>query len=131
MTRVQIALRFFLPRGKLISINTKSFSFSLRRLCLGTKAELIDFDHCENIFSQFRNSYQVHRHLTQTSMRIYSENWNGACAEVVGVRVEVFRRYQRKGLHLCYRPQTFCFLPFLSFYEFDRIDCKCFRLRTA
>ena len=121
MTCVKMTLSFIL-RGKLIC---KCFNHSdsifvisrIRRLCFGTNVKVINFDHCGNILSHFRNNYQVHQHLTQTSVRIYSENWNGACAEVVGVRVEMFRRCQRKGLHLCLDPG----ILFWNFFVVPRI----------
>lgn len=106
------------------------FDFSciciFRQLCFGNYVNVIYFFHCENILSHFLNSYKVHRHLTQTSMRIYSENWNGACAEEVVVRVGLFWCCQRKRRH-----NASCFGTFLSFLEFERIYCKCFRLCVA
>ena len=91
-----------------------------RQLCIGNYVKVIHFFHCGNIYCQ------VHRHLTQTCMRMYSENWNGACAEGVVFRVELVWRYLREGRH-----NAFYFGTLHSFLEFERICCKCFRLCVA
>lgn len=87
MTRVKSIVEnnsrsFFLSSGNLIS---KCLFMIFPRICI---CQGDRFCSLWEYISHSRNSYLVHQHLTRKSMRIYSENWNDACAVGLGVWVE-------------------------------------------